>query len=137
MEGNCYTVQSDIWSLGLSLVEMAIGRYPIPVPLEDEIKRLFTLDPKGISSRSENRSMNQSMAIFELLEYIVNEPPPSLPKSCFSDEFVEFVEICLKKEPMQRGDLKSLLVILQIYPKNESILRVFLKKNFNFRIINS
>lgn len=30
LQGTHYSVQSDIWSLGLSLVEMAIGMYPIP-----------------------------------------------------------------------------------------------------------
>ncbi|CAF0729510.1 unnamed protein product [Brachionus calyciflorus] len=109
LEGNCYTVQSDIWSLGLSLVEMAIGRYPIPVPNEDEIIKLFQIDPKGTSPRSENRSYGQPMAIFELLEYIVNEPPPTLPQSCFSNDFIDFLEICLKKEPSDRSDLNSLL----------------------------
>ena len=73
LEGNCYTVQSDIWSLGLSLVEMAIGRYPIPIPKDDEVLKLFQMDPRGISARQENRSYGQAMAIFELLEYIVNE----------------------------------------------------------------
>lgn len=32
LQGTHYSVQSDIWSLGLSLVEMAIGMYPIPPP---------------------------------------------------------------------------------------------------------
>lgn len=33
-----------------------------------------------------------SMAIFELLDYIVNEPPPVLPRGIWSDEFVDFVD---------------------------------------------
>lgn len=73
LEGNRYTVQSDIWSLGLSLVELAIGRYPIPVPQVKEIEELFERDPKGHNQRIEGRYINQSMAIFELLEYIVNQ----------------------------------------------------------------
>jgi len=32
LQGTHYSVQSDIWSLGLSLVEMAIGMYPILPP---------------------------------------------------------------------------------------------------------
>ena len=31
------------------------------------------------------------MAIFELLDYIVNEPPPKLPSGVFSLEFQDFV----------------------------------------------
>jgi mitogen-activated protein kinase kinase 1 len=109
LEGNRYTVQSDIWSLGLSLVEMAIGRYPIPVATDNEVANLFQIDPTGFSPRIEGRNSYQSMAIFELLEYIVNQPPPTLPKSHFSEDFVDFIDRCLKKEPTERSDLKKLL----------------------------
>lgn len=34
-------MQSDIWSVGLSLVEMAIGRYPIPPPDPKDLAELF------------------------------------------------------------------------------------------------
>ncbi|RNA26255.1 dual specificity mitogen-activated kinase kinase 1-like [Brachionus plicatilis] len=115
-------LNGDVWSLGLSLVEMAIGRYPIPVPSEDEIVNLFQNDPQGLSSRSEDASSIQSMTIFEILEYILNKPPPSLPKSCFSEEFLDFLDTCLRKEPSERGDLKSLLQhrFIQKY-KNEPV----------------
>lgn len=51
------------------------------------------------------------MAIFELLDYIVNEPPPKLPSGMFSDAFTDFVDRCLKKNPAERADLKTLMVI--------------------------
>ena len=41
LQGNDYSVQSDIWSMGLSLVEMAIGKYPIPPPSEAELAGIF------------------------------------------------------------------------------------------------
>lgn len=50
------------------------------------------------------------MAIFELLDYIVNEPPPKLPSGIFSDLFKDFVDRCLKKTPTERADLKTLMV---------------------------
>lgn len=49
------------------------------------------------------------MAIFELLDYIVNEPPPKLPSGIFSDEFKNFVDKCLKKNPTERADLNTLM----------------------------
>lgn len=53
------------------------------------------------------------MAIFELLDYIVNEPPPKLPPNIFSKEFENFVDHCLKKNPTERADLKTLMVQLR------------------------
>lgn len=50
------------------------------------------------------------MAIFELLDYIVNEPPPRLPPGVFSPEFVDLVDRCLKKSPNERADLTTLQV---------------------------
>ena len=35
--GGSYSVQSDIWSLGLSIIECAIGRYPYPPETYDNI----------------------------------------------------------------------------------------------------
>lgn len=50
------------------------------------------------------------MAIFELLDYIVNEPPPKLPSGVFSAEFKDFVDRCLKKNPAERPALRTLMV---------------------------
>lgn len=50
------------------------------------------------------------MAIFELLDYIVNEPPPKLPSGVFSSEFKDFVDRCLKKNPAERPALGTLMV---------------------------
>lgn len=52
------------------------------------------------------------MAIFELLDYIVNEPPPKLPSGVFSTEFKDFVDRCLKKNPAERPALRTLMVKL-------------------------
>lgn len=108
MQGTHYSVQSDIWSLGLSLVEMAIGMYPIPPPDARTLAAIFGPRPDGDSPGHTNGP--RPMAIFELLDYIVNEPPPKLPSGIFSNEFKDFVDRCLKKNPDERADLKTLMV---------------------------
>lgn len=47
LQGTHYSVQSDIWSMGLSLVEMAIGRFPIPPPDAKELEQIFGFPVEG------------------------------------------------------------------------------------------
>uniref|UniRef100_A0A665WC31 Dual specificity mitogen-activated protein kinase kinase 1 n=1 Tax=Echeneis naucrates TaxID=173247 RepID=A0A665WC31_ECHNA len=124
LQGTHYSVQSDIWSMGLSLVEMAIGRFPIPPPDARELEQIFGFAVEGEAGSSESSpkprppgrpgssygpDSRPPMAIFELLDYIVNEPPPKLP-GMFSSEFQDFVNKCLIKNPAERADLKQLMV---------------------------
>lgn len=109
LQGTHYSVQSDIWSLGLSLVEMAIGMYPIPPPDVSSIDAMLSCND-GLSQANQTIIEPKAMAIFELLEFIVNEPPPKLEHPSFSDNFKDFVDKCLKKNPDERADLKSLMV---------------------------
>ena len=50
----------------MTLVELVIGKFPFP--------------PNG-----------QPLSVFELLEYIVNEPVPTLPAGIYSKEFEGFI----------------------------------------------
>uniref|UniRef100_A0A8C2YVG3 Dual specificity mitogen-activated protein kinase kinase 1 n=1 Tax=Cyclopterus lumpus TaxID=8103 RepID=A0A8C2YVG3_CYCLU len=119
LQGTHYSVQSDIWSMGLSLVEMAIGRFPIPPPDAKELEKIFGFPVEGEAACSESSPQPQPpgrpgsckppMAIFELLDYIVNEPPPKLP-GIFGSEFQDFVNKCLIKNPAERADLKQMMV---------------------------
>ncbi|XP_055843762.1 dual specificity mitogen-activated protein kinase kinase dSOR1 isoform X2 [Episyrphus balteatus] len=106
LQGTHYSVQSDIWSLGLSLVEMAIGMYPIPPPDANTLKAIFD---ENTEEGNQATVEPKNMAIFELLDYIVNEPPPKLEHNIFTEDFKNFVDICLKKNPDERADLKTLL----------------------------
>ncbi|VDQ03639.1 unnamed protein product [Trichobilharzia regenti] len=49
------------------------------------------------------------MAIFELLSYIVDQPPPRLPRFCFSDDFIDLVDSCLQRPASDRPSLDNLL----------------------------
>ena len=119
-------------------MEMAIGRYPVPPPEPEELSKIFgpkyTPETQEISPPSQSyhslspigkfRPNNFSpgfnnsgaagegprLSIFELLDYIVNEPPPTVPKSVFTADFKDFVDRCLKKNPSERADLHSLMV---------------------------
>lgn len=135
LQGTHYSVQSDIWSLGLSLVEMAVGVYPIPPPDPSTLMAMFGQTGGGDDQQSSSQNSNEldsprgsptgslqqnqlqprPMAIFELLDYIVNEQPPKLPSGIFSDQFKDFVDKCLKKNPDERADLKTLMVSERFY----------------------
>lgn len=96
--GGPYKVQSDIWSLGLSLVELALGMYPIP---QHDPLRMYEGEP--------NPEAN-GLPVFALMECIINEPPPTIPgPPIFSAEFKDFVDRCLRKLPQERFDLRSIV----------------------------
>ena len=64
-----YNFKSDIWSLGLILLECALGRFPYAPPDQSETWE----------------------SIFELIETIVDKPPPIPPSEQFSTEFCSFI----------------------------------------------
>ncbi|KND89819.1 MAP kinase kinase PBS2 [Tolypocladium ophioglossoides CBS 100239] len=78
-----YSVQSDIWSLGLTIIECATGRYPYPPEV--------------------------SSTIFSQLNAIVEGDPPDLPKEGFSEMARDFVRGCLHKIPKKRPTYAMLL----------------------------
>ncbi len=78
-----YTVQSDIWSLGLSILELAKGGYPYP--------------PETYNN------------IFAQLQAICDGDPPDLPAEVYSEEARDFVRQCLNKSPALRPSYAVLL----------------------------
>ncbi|VEN49879.1 unnamed protein product [Callosobruchus maculatus] len=80
-----YDVRSDVWSLGITLMEVATGHFPY----------------KRWSS------------VFDQLDEVVNGEPPRLTTNhnanTFTAEFVHFVNTCLIKQETQRPKYKQLL----------------------------
>ncbi|KAF5743014.1 mitogen-activated protein kinase kinase 6 [Tripterygium wilfordii] len=87
ISGSTYDYSSDIWSLGLVILECAIGRFPY---IQSE-------DQQGWPT------------FYELLEAIVENPPPSAPSDQFSPEFCSFISSCIQKEPRDRLSSLELL----------------------------
>ncbi|KAG6842136.1 hypothetical protein C0991_001629 [Blastosporella zonata] len=78
-----YTVSSDVWSLGLSMIEIGIGQYPFP--------------PETYAN------------VFAQLTAIVHGDPPDLPEDRYSKEARNWVAQCLAKKPEDRATYQELL----------------------------
>ncbi|PAV70302.1 hypothetical protein WR25_11305 [Diploscapter pachys] len=76
-----YTILSDVWSLGVSLMELATGRYPFLMERE-----------------------------FDMIMLIIEQPPPQLrAEDNFTPEFCDLVNNCLRKNPEERPRYEAIL----------------------------
>jgi len=76
-----YDVSSDVWSFGISMIEVATGSFPY----------------------------NTWTTPFDQLREVVFGPAPCLPDGSFSQEFSHFIQVCVNKEPGQRAKYYQLL----------------------------
>ena len=89
-----YDIRADVWSLGITLVELATGHFPYRDCKTD----------------------------FEVLTKVLQDDPPLLPRNGgFSNEFSAFVRDCLMKDYNHRPKYKKLLghAFIQRYEKEE------------------
>jgi len=84
IKGSPYSVKSDVWSVGITLMELALGRFPLP-------------------------GEGGELSIFELLQHIVHEDPPKLPVGQFPKDFEDFLEKSLSKDPALRPNFSDCL----------------------------
>ena len=81
MESGLYSCKADIWSLGITAIELAERKPPLI-------------------------EMNTMSALYHIPE----KPPPTLKKpAAWSNEFSDFIESCLRKDPEQRLTAAELL----------------------------
>ncbi|WFD32773.1 mitogen-activated protein kinase kinase [Malassezia sp. CBS 17886] len=99
IQGDQYSIKSDVWSLGVTMIELAHGCFPFALEADEDSPRA------GAHNRAAPavRPVMQPMSILELLQHIVFEPPPQLhPDGGFPPAMVDFVNQCLKKDPVAR-----------------------------------
>ncbi|ODV92952.1 hypothetical protein CANCADRAFT_30947 [Tortispora caseinolytica NRRL Y-17796] len=90
IQGQPYKVTCDVWSLGLTIMEVAQHRFPFP--------------PEG----------EAPLMPIELLSYIVTMPPPELKDEesegiVWSQSFRHFLRSCLEKDPKKRASPRQML----------------------------
>ncbi|KAJ9576717.1 hypothetical protein L9F63_025385, partial [Diploptera punctata] len=76
-----YDIRSDVWSLGISLLELATLKFPY----------------------------NTWGTPFEQLKQVVKDDPPRLPPNQFSPDFEDFISQCLQKDYTARPNYTQLL----------------------------
>ncbi|KAH8911898.1 kinase-like protein [Coniochaeta sp. PMI_546] len=93
IQGERYTVKSDVWSFGLTIMELAIGKFPFQ------------------SNEDLEEEEGAPAGILDLLQQIVHEPAPKLPKSdAFPQILDDMIQKCLYKNPADRPTPKELYV---------------------------
>ncbi|KYQ99948.1 MAP kinase kinase [Tieghemostelium lacteum] len=121
ISGRSYAFDSDIWSLGLTILECALGRFPYGNPLIENNSYNSSSNIDKSNSNSNNNSLpidqnnnnnnnnQEGIGFWVLLDCIVKEPVPFPPSDKFSPEFCSFISECLVKEPEDRPSAHSLL----------------------------
>jgi len=84
---NSYSFVSDVWSIAMSILESAIGIYPYYY----------------------NNDTTRANDFWSLHKMIDQWNIPELPNNEFSEEFIDFIGICLEKDPAKRPNSKQLL----------------------------
>ena len=79
---SCYTYTSDIWALGMTMLELSLGKHPY------------------VKGKSEP-------TIFEIYGYALGKPPE--PPSDRTPELQAFISVCLQKEQAKRPSYGVLL----------------------------
>jgi mitogen-activated protein kinase kinase len=85
--GQSYTITSDVWSTGVTLLEVAQHRFPFP---------------------ADGTEMQPRANLIDLLTYIVRQDVPKLKDEpdmdvYWSNNFKYFIECCLEKQPNRRA----------------------------------
>ncbi|KAL1495824.1 hypothetical protein AB1Y20_016684 [Prymnesium parvum] len=87
ISGGSYSYDSDVWSFGITLLELGIAAFP------------YLHDAPASAQR---------LSFWDLLDFIVESPPPT-PPAHFSPPFHQLITSCLQKQPAARPSSSQLL----------------------------
>ena len=94
IQGAKYSIKSDVWSVGLTIMELAIGKFPFDA-----------------SDATGEEGYTAPGGILDLLQQIVHEPAPILPKAdAFPPILDMMIQKCLLKQPDERPTPRELYV---------------------------
>ncbi|XP_076852372.1 LOW QUALITY PROTEIN: dual specificity mitogen-activated protein kinase kinase 5 [Brachyhypopomus gauderio] len=114
ISGEQYGIHSDVWSVGISFMELALGHFPYP-----QIQK------------------NQgSFMPLQLLQCIVDEDPPVLPAGHFSEKYVHFITQCMRKQPKERPAPNNLMdhaFIMQYDDGNTEVVSMWVCRSLEDR----
>ncbi len=109
LKGESYFSDTDIWSLGLVLVECALGKFPYPY--DEDLQSGLPME----------------LGFWELMKYITLKDTPQLPSDKFSGDFRDFLSRCLRKQGGTRPSASELMKH-PFYLKYERVDQRHLKK---------
>jgi len=99
LSGDCYSFSADIWSLGLVLVEAAIGRYP------------FSASALAAAAADKDKTKAQPLEFWDLHDLVKNGACPSrLLASAEWASLQSLAAACLNKDGSKRPCAKDLLL---------------------------
>jgi serine/threonine protein kinase len=100
--GGAYSFDTDLWSLGLSLMECALGRYPYHTPLDGAATLAH-------NSTTDGPPTCKDIGFFDLLHLITVDGPPRLPSNGYTPQLIDFLDACLQKQPGLRASAADLV----------------------------
>jgi len=137
--GQLHSSNSDVWSMGLTLMECALGYYPYLSDATVKKKKKKNKEEEEEEQEEEEKNEHEvrkkkkqiELDVIEVHNYIVNKPPPSLDKEKFDADFCDFISLCLKKNPTERPFACDLLThpFIKKYESDEHVLASWLKNN--------
>lgn len=107
---SAYTISSDVWSLGLTIIELAHGRYPYPPETYEnvfaQLQAIVNGDPPELPDDEDIPGManGEAQADGDMSGVLKKE------KYVYSETARDWVAWCMRKDPERRGKYAELLV---------------------------